>query len=121
MASCKTEVQKQFSNANDLTIYFYTAEGTDSVYRIVHTTDEKAINKLIDFIDKGNVANKNCNYNGRIKFGQGSKDLGTVLFNTVDPACRLFSFTLNGKEKNTNMSNEAADFLIALRERRNFY
>lgn len=121
-ASCvNSELKKQFGKADDLTIYFYTREGTDSVYKIVHTTDEKAITKLLDFIDKKNGIDKSCSYNGKIKLSKGTSELGILSFNTNNPACRVFSFAINGRQNTVTMSNEAADFLIALREGRGFY
>ncbi|MER3465364.1 MAG: hypothetical protein C4329_14070 [Chitinophagaceae bacterium] len=122
LISCtNSEVKNKFGKADDLVIYFYSNAGSDSIYKIVHTSDEKAKEKLIGFIDGKNAERKCDVFTGKILFKAKGAIIDSVQFNTSDVACRIFSFLDGNKRKTVNMSNEAVDFLIALREDRKFY
>ena len=122
ITSCSSPFKKKLIEADDMTINFLAGERPDSVYtyKIVHTTDTKAMEKLIDFIDKGTATNRQCPADGTIKFSNKDQIIQTITFTISDNKCRQFMINENGQESARAMSNDAADFLIGLREGRGF-
>lgn len=114
-------VKRKLETANDVVLFYYTGEGRDSIYKIVHTSDKKAIETLVGYID-GKHAESHCTaYNGQIVFAKDGKAIDSIQFNTQSAQCRVFMYMIDGNYQTVTMSNEAADMLIALREERKFY
>jgi hypothetical protein len=123
LISCSSPLKKHLLNADDLTISFFGMDKPDSVYtyKIVHTTDRKAIEKLVDFVDGAPEEKMACPFDGELKFKAGGNVVDSIHFTLSSSSCKQFTLRDNGKNKNVKMSNEAADLLIALREGRGFY
>ena len=113
-------LQSKLDNADGLTIRFFDPGKPDSIIKIVKTTDAKAIEKMINFVNNKTTENINCGFTGIMLFTKNGTEVQTVNFNTQNN-CLHFSYNINGKDIHSKMSNEAADFLNALYFGRNFY
>jgi len=119
--SCKQSAVKQsFSSADSLVIHFKN-EQAGIIIKTIQTTESKAINKMIDFIDAAETENFKCGYDGKMFFYNKGQQIQEVDFKMSDDACNHFAFMLNGKLINTTMKNEAVDFFDALGKGLPFY
>lgn len=120
--SCKesSAVAKQFAGSDSLEINF-NQPGTNNIAKSVTTTEDKAISKLIRFVDSKSAADYKCGYDGNLMFYKEGKLSGDVSFNYSGDGCHHFMQDVNGTLTSTTMSNEAADFLKSLAEGKNWY
>ena len=116
----KSALQKKLDDANGLTLKFFDANNTDSIIKIVKTTDEKAIEKMTGFVDGKKSENLKCSFTGIMLFTNKGTEIQTINFSTKNN-CEHFFYNIDGKVISTKMSNEAADFLNVLYSGRNFY
>jgi hypothetical protein len=118
---CKNSaLAKKLSGSDSLVISFKEPNG-GSVIKTVSTTENKAIHKLIDFIDAKPTEEFKCGYDGNLIFFSKGEILLPVIFKYKDKDCRHFLFELDGKLVSTKMNNEAADFLESLEQGKTFY
>ena len=123
IASCSntgSAVDKQLSESDSLIINF-TAAPSDAVIKSVTTTEEKAIDKLKQFVDGKEATGFKCGYNGNLMFYSKGKLISNVSFNYAEEGCKHFILTANEKLVSTTMSNEAADFFKSLLEGKDWY
>ncbi len=122
LASCSgtSPINKQLSDSDSLVINF-TAPQSDSVIKSVTTIDDKAIDKLIHFVDGKEAEEFKCGYNGSLLFFSKSKLLSEFFFNYTEASCQHFLLSIGSKLVSTTMSNEAADFLRSLAEGKDWY
>ena len=78
VTGCKQSAIKQsFSSADSLVIHFKD-EQAGVVTKTVQTTESKAINRMIDFIDAKETEQFKCGYDGKMFFYyKGSKNTGS--------------------------------------------
>ena len=123
LASCgssDTEASKQLSGSDSLVINF-TAPQSDSVVKSVTTTDNKAIDKIIRFVDGKEAEEFKCGYNGSFLFFSKGKLLTEVNFNYAEAGCSHFLLSIDSKLVSTVMSNEVVDFLKSLAGGKDWY
>ena len=91
LASCSgtSPINKQLSGSDSLVINF-TAPQSDSVIKSVTTTDDKAIDKLIRFVDGKEAEEFKCGYNGSLLFFSKRKLLSEISFNYSEASCQTF-------------------------------
>ena len=119
--SCKQSAIKQsFSSADSLVIYFKN-EQAGLITKTIQTTESKAINRMIDFMDGKESADFKCGYDGKMFFYNKGQQLQEVDFQMTGDTCNHFAFMLNGKLISTKMKNEAVDFLDALEKGMPYY
>ena len=119
---CKeSDLQKKLKSADAITVHFYLNAHSDSVIKILHTNNKDAISKLASFIDDKEINAPNCGRDGAIFFKNKDVVLDTVGFNVLQKSCRQFFFMEKGKEKVTQVSNEAADFLTSMWSGKTYY
>lgn len=119
--SCKqSAIQQSFSAADSLVIHFKN-EQAGVITKTIQTTESKAINKIIDFIDGKETENFKCGYDGKMFFYNKGKQIQEVDFKMSNEVCNHFAFMLNGKLINTSIKSEAVDFLDALEKGLPFY
>ena len=112
--SCQQSAIKQnFSSADSLVIHFKD-EQAGIVTKTVQTTESKAINRMIEFIDAKEMEQLKCGYDGKMFFYQKGQKMQEVDFKMKDDSCNHFAFFLNEKLVSTKMNSEAVDFLDAL-------
>lgn len=115
LISCKQNIlQNKLQQADAINIHFYSNKKPDSIIKIVRTTSKDAIQKMISFIDSKNSKDMNCGYDGDIQFLKGEGELLFISFSAFNANCRHFTFKINNNVVNTEVSNEASDFLMAL-------
>lgn len=114
ITGCKqSAVTSSFSSADSLVIHFKD-ERAGLVTKTVQTTESKAINRLVEFIDAKETEAFKCGYDGKMFFYKSGNKIQEVDFKMRDDSCNHFSFLLNEKLRFTKMNNEAVDFLDAL-------
>ena len=85
------------------------------------TTEDKAIKKLMGFVDSKTSEAYKCGYDGNLMFYKKGNLVGDVSFNYSGDGCHHFIMLLNDELAPTAMSNEAADFLKSLGEGKGWY
>jgi hypothetical protein len=114
--SCKQSAIKQsFSSADSLVIHFKD-EQAGVVTKTVQTTESKAINRMIEFIDAKETDQLKCGYDGKMFFYTKGQKIQEVDFKMKNDSCNHFAFLVNGNLMSTKMSGEAIDFLNALEQ-----
>lgn len=113
-------VANEFSGADSLVINF-NAPQTNTITKTVSTTESKAIEKLIRFVDSKPTEAYKCGYDGNLMFYSKGTLKADVAFNFSGDGCHHFIMDSKGKLTPTTMSNEAADFLKSLSEGKNWY
>lgn len=108
-----------------MAVVFYGAPGgSEDILgpqnKVVEATDKKAIRKLAAFVSGKEMERKNCTADGSVFFIYDKNTSVKVDFH-LHPDCRYFSYTINNQPHTTLMSNEAADFLEALKQGRASY
>lgn len=122
LASCSSDssVKQQLSGADSLVINF-TEKPSGSITKTVTTTEKKAVEKLISFINGKPTKEFKCSYNGNLQFFSRGNLLSHVSFDYSETGCRHFLFSIDGKLESTVMDNEAVDFLKSLAEGKDWY
>ncbi|MEI2740445.1 MAG: hypothetical protein V9F01_16860 [Chitinophagaceae bacterium] len=123
LASCGrsgSAISKQLAGSDSLVINFNTPQ-TNTIDKIVTTTDDKAIKKLRNYVDGKTTEAYKCGYDGNLLFYKNGTLTGDVSFNCSGDGCLHFIMTVDGKLTPTSMSNEAADFLKSLAEGKGWY
>ena len=116
VAGCKQSAIKQnFSSADSLVIHFKD-EQAGIVTKTVQTTESKAINRMIEFIDAKETEQFRCGYDGKMFFYTKGQKIQEVDFKMKSDSCNHFAFLVNGNLMSTKMSGEAIDFLNALEQ-----
>lgn len=120
--SCKqsSTIGKQLSGSDSLQINF-NEPGTNNLLKTVSTTETKAVNKLIHFVDSKSAEAYKCGYDGNLMFYKKGTLIGDVAFNYSGDGCHHFVQEIKGELTSTAMSNEAADFLKSLAEEKGWY
>jgi hypothetical protein len=119
--SCRTnETEEGLAKAGGMAVVFYGAPGGSGDIlgpqnKVVEATDKKAIRKLAAFVSGKETQGKSCAADGAVFFIYDKNTSVKVDFHLL-PDCRYFSYTINGQPHTTAMSNEAADFLVALKK-----
>jgi hypothetical protein len=111
--SDNSAVSKKLSGSDSLVIRFYAPQ-SDSVIKLVSTTEKKAINRVSEFVSAKETEPFKCGYDGALLFFEKGKQVSDVSFKYSEPGCRHFLLDAEGKLTSTKMSNEAADFLESL-------
>ncbi len=114
LCSCKqSAVQGALSEADSLVVHFFNDDGM--IYKAITSTERSAISKLTTFLDNKMVEPGNCVMSGKIVFFSQHKMLLDADY-TSRVGCRYLRYILEGKQVHAAMSNEANDFLQALKE-----
>ena len=92
----------------------FNLPGTDSIVKVVETTEPHAIQKLVQFADGKAIKEYKCGYDGNIMFYKKGRLAGDISFNYTVDDCHHFLHMADGKFTATKMNNEAADFLESL-------
>lgn len=111
--------QQSLSRADEVIIQFYNNSRSDSIYKIVKTSNSDAIAQLAGYITGKTVSGSGCGRDGRAVFKKGNTEIATVGFSLT--GCKAFEYTEQAVRKRTVMSNEAFDFLAALKLERKYY
>ena len=121
LAACNnSSLSKKLKGSDSLAISFYYPN-TDSVVQTVNTTEQKAIRRLLQFVDSKETEQYKCGYDGTMTFFIQGKLVLPVVFKYSEEGCRHFLFDEDNKLRSTKMSNEAADFLKSLAEGKSWY
>lgn len=120
--ACKdpSMISKQLSGSDSLQINF-NQPGTHNLVKTVSTTEQKAIEKLIRFVNGKATEAYKCGYDGNLMFFKEGTLLGDVAFNYSGAGCHHFVQEIKGVLTSSAMSNEAADFLKSLAEEKGWY
>ncbi len=120
-SSCSenSDVTKKLSGCDSLVINFFEPQ-SDIISKSVATADEKAINRVSEFVSAKETEAYKCGYSGSLHFYERGKMVSDVSFNYSE-GCRHFLLDVKGKLTSTMMSNEAADFLKGLAEGKDSY
>lgn len=116
IASCSgSGLQKEFAGASAVLIKFYPVG--EEIEKIVETDNKDAIANISRFIVSTEEKDKKCTFDGFMEFLYPNGVVRTVQF-SLDPKCKQFIAEVNTEGKITafKMSEEAADFFIALRK-----
>lgn len=116
----QSAVSKKLSGTDSLVITFNVPD-SDSIINAVSSTDKKAIRKLSGFLNGKATEQKECGYDGNMKFYQNGSVVLPVVFKYSLDSCRRFLFELDNKVMTTKMNNEAVSFLKSLGEGRGWY
>lgn len=112
--SCSnSELVKHLETSDNLVIQF-KQRGSDSTFKKVVTTENHAIQTMIQFADGDHIQAGNCISDGDILFYKNGELVENISFNFSVDGCHQFLHAVKGKTVATKMSNEAEDFLIAL-------
>ncbi|MDZ4810050.1 MAG: hypothetical protein SGI96_17565 [Bacteroidota bacterium] len=113
-------ISKQLSGSDSLVINFNTPQ-SNTIAKTMSTTEDKAIKKLMGFVDSKTSEAYKCGYDGNLMFYKKGNLVGDVSFNYSGDGCHHFIMLLNDELAPTAMSNEAADFLKSLGEGKGWY
>ncbi|MBP8114487.1 MAG: hypothetical protein KAY50_03960 [Chitinophagaceae bacterium] len=116
----KSATGKQLAGSDSLVINFNEPQ-TNNIAKTVTTTEDKAIEKLVGFVDNKTSEAYKCGYDGNLLFYKKGKIVADVSFNYSGDGCRHFIQDINGELSSTAMHNEAADFLKSLAEGKDWY
>lgn len=121
-AACtsSTAIGKQLDGSDSLVINFNTPH-TNTIDHTVTTTEAKAINKLVHFVDAQPAEAYKCGYDGNLMFYKKGELTGDVAFNYSGEGCQHFILSVNGTLTPAKMSKEAADFLSSLAQGKGWY
>jgi hypothetical protein len=116
--SCSTPtIQKELASATTVVLQFYSANG--ELLKKVETAEPNAISRLARFAVATEETNKHCPVEGFISFSLPGKEARIIGF--ALEGCRQFALDQQGMKGTFKMSDEAADFLLALRNGENVY
>ncbi len=95
---------------------------TDSIEKVMNTTDAKAISELVHFISGEKKPAIKCPLDGNLLFYQKGTLLGDFSFSYSTDSCRQFILVeKDGSFSSIKMSDKAVDFLKSLAEGRPWY
>jgi hypothetical protein len=120
-AGCKNSAITKKLSACDSLVITFNAPNSDSIIKTVSTTENNAINKIIDFVDAKPAEEFKCGYDGNLIFFSKGQAILPVVFKYKEKDCCHFLFELDGKLVSTKINNEAADFLESLEQGKIFY
>lgn len=122
LVSCgkPSDIKKQIAGCDSLVINF-NQPGTDLLDKTMTTTESKAINELIGFVDARSREVGPCPLDGNLMFFNKGELKADVSFTYSIDSCRQFIMKLGDKFMSTQMSNKAIDLLKSLKEGRGFY
>jgi hypothetical protein len=121
ITGCKqSPVRQSFSPADSLVIHFKD-ELVGVVKKTLETTEWKAINRVIEFMDAKETGQFKCVYDGKMFFYKEGKQIQEVDFKMRNDSCNHFAFLLDGKLIRTKMSHEAVDFFDAIERGVSYY
>jgi len=121
LISCKQSAVKQSFSSSDSLVIHFKDEQAGIVIKTIQTTDSKAINRMIDFIDGKESENLNCGFDGKMFFFKDGQRIQEVDFKMNEDSCNHFAFMLDGKLVSKKMKAEAVDFFNALEQGLPFY
>ena len=114
LISCNNSpLVKNLEGSDSLAVRF-NYPGTDSIVKIVETTEPHAIEKLLQFAGAKETDQFKCGYDGKAMFYKKGSLAGDISFNFSADGCHHFLHLAEGKLTATRMNNEAADFLKTL-------
>ena len=111
---------RKYQGCDSLVITF-NFPSSDSVLKVVQTTDKKAIRQCLGWVDGPETEKFKCGYDGNLSFFVQGQLVLPVVFRYTDSGCRHFLFDVNNTLQSRRMSNEAADFLQSLSEGKEWY
>lgn len=112
-----TGIHERVGDADSAAISYYKGDGSmDSVFKFVMLRQDvggegKVINALAVYMESGRTPNYKCGYDGSIHFFKNNIVFQQVDFRMNDAGCMHFSFLLDGKLFNTELSQRAKDLL----------
>ncbi len=118
LISCSSSPLVEKIKASDSLAIRFNHPGTDSIVKVVETTEVHAIEKLVRFADEKETEQFKCGYDGNMMFYKKGSLAGDISFNYSSDGCHHFLQMADGKLTATKMSNEAADFLKSLADGR---
>lgn len=121
LLSCNNSSLSKKLKGSDSLVISFNYPNTDSVVQTVNTTEQKAIRRLLQFVDGKETEQYKCGYDGTMTFFIQGKLVLPVVFKYSEEGCRHFLFDEDNKLRSTKMSNEAADFLKSLAEGKSWY
>lgn len=114
LISCSNSPLVNNLESSDSLAVRFNHPGTDSIVKVVETTEPHAIQKLLRFADGKKTEQFKCGYDGNIMFYKKGSLAGDISFNFSVDGCHHFLHMTDGKLTATAMNNEATDFLKSL-------
>ena len=88
----------------------------DTVTKVIIIKNKKQLGQLADYTESGTTENYRCGYDGSLHFFKMNRVIQNIDFRMNDVQCMHFSFMLEGKIFNTQLSPEAKQLLEGLRK-----
>jgi len=118
VSSCSkpTGIKEVVLSADSVAVSFFKGDGSiDPVVKVVMLRDRENLEKLAGYIESGRTENFKCGYDGSLHFFKKDIVLKQVDFRMNDADCMHFSFLIDGKLYNTNLSAEAKQFIRSIK------
>ena len=110
-------IKEVIISSDSAAINFFKGDGSmDTVIKVVIIRDKKQLDQLAGFADSDIKENFKCGYDGSLHFFKMDKVIQDIDFRMNDVQCMHFSFMLEGKIFNTQLSPEAKQLLEGLRK-----
>jgi hypothetical protein len=118
--SCKesvTQLTEKVTGADSLAINYFKGDGTmDTVVAVRIIADKNKISQLAKLAGGHTIQNSNCGFDGSLHFFKNNQVIQDIQFRMNDAQCAHFSFKLEGKLYNTELSPEAKELLLLLKK-----
>lgn len=119
ISSCNQSILSgKLDDSDSLVLDF--ADENQVLVKQIETTDKTAINKLAGYIGNKTFEKSRCSLGGRMIFYKSGTAIEQVEFNSSE-GCRYFTFIYEGKLVSTEMSDEAASFLVSIQQGKTHY
>lgn len=100
-----------------MAINWFKGDGSmDTVMAVKIIKEKNAINQLAKMAGGQVTESFKCGYDGTLHFFKMNKVIQDIYFRMNDDACRSFSFMLEGRHYNTNLTAEAKAVLQAIQK-----
>jgi hypothetical protein len=113
-----TGIKDVIAGADSVAINFFKGDGTaDSVTNMVMLKDKNQFSQLANFVEGDKTAASKCGFDGSIHIFKRDLVLQDIDFSFNNAECMHFSFILNSKAFNTQLSPEALQFIKSLNKK----
>ena len=113
-----TGIKEMIVNSDSVAINYFKGDGTaDTVTNMIMLRDKGQIGKLANYVEATTTANYKCGYDGSIHLFKNNIAVKNIDFSFNDTKCMHFSFSIEGKIFNTQLSEEALQFIRLLNKK----